>query len=93
MARSPAPNWFSHASQPGSALGATFYARAGAHVPEKEKSRLEKAKDALRALCERPAQGRTTPLGRRVEKPGETRPGGPSGQKDRVKGDGNHANK
>lgn len=93
MARSTAHNWFSPASEPGSALGWTFYARATAHVPEKDKSRLEKTKDALRALCERPAQGRTTALGRRVEKPGECRLGGPSGQKDRTMGDVKHANK
>ena len=94
MVRSTAPDWFSHASEPGSALGWTFYARAGAHLPEQDKSRLEKTKDALRVvLRERPAQGRTTALGRRVEKPGENKPGGPSGQKDGATGDGKHANK
>ena len=93
MARSTARNWFSDASEPGSALGWTFYGRARAHVPESDKSRLQKTKDALRALCERPAQGRTTALGRRVEKPGECKPGGPSGQKDGATGDGKHANK
>jgi hypothetical protein len=72
----------------------TFYiSRAGSHLPEKEKTRLEKAKDVLRTLYERPASGRTTALGRRVEKPGEGKLGGPSGQKDGAKHDGKHANK
>ena len=72
----------------------TFYInRAGAQLPEKEKGRLEKAKDVLRTLYERPASGRTTALGRRVEKPGSGSPAGPSGQKDRAKHDGKHTNK
>jgi hypothetical protein len=72
----------------------TFYIhRAGAQLPEEEKKRLEKAKDALRALYERPASGRTTALGRRVEKPGSGSPAGPSGQKDGAKHDGKHTNK
>ncbi len=93
MGPTTASNWFPHATEPGSALGLTFYTRAAAQLPEKHETRLEKTKDALRALCERPAQGRTTALGRRVEKPGECKPGGPSGQKDGAKGDGKHANK
>lgn len=72
----------------------TFYInRAGAQLPEEEKNRLEKAKDALRALYERPASGRTTALGRRVEKPGSGSPAGPSGQRDGAKHDGKHTNK
>jgi len=72
----------------------SFYInRAGAQLPEKEKTRLEKAKDVLRGLYERPASGRTTALGRRVEKPGSGSPAGPSGQKDGAKHDGKHTNK
>jgi Zn-dependent oligopeptidase len=72
----------------------SFYInRAGAQLPEKEKTRLEKTKDALRSLYQRPSSGRTTPLGRRVEKPGEGKGGGPSGQKDGAKHDGRHTNK
>ena len=72
----------------------TFYInRAGAHLQEAEKDRLEKAKDELRGLFHRPASGKTTAQGRKVEKPGENRSGGPSGQKDGAKHDGKHANK
>ena len=67
--------------------------RARAEVPEKEKSLLEKTKDTLRTLSQRPSSGRTTALGRRVEKPGSVSPAGPSGQKDRSKHDGRHTNK
>lgn len=72
----------------------TFYInRAGAQLPEDEKKRLEKAKDALRTLYHRPSSGRTTALGRKVEKPGSGSPAGPSGQKDDAKHDAKHTNK
>jgi hypothetical protein len=72
----------------------TFYInRAGAQLKPEEKDKLEKTKDELRDLYHRPASGRTTALGRRVEKPGEGKPGGPSGQKDRGKHDVKHTNK
>ena len=67
--------------------------RAGAQLPADEKSRLEKAKDALRTLFQRPSSGRTTSLGRRGEKPGTGGDGGPSGQTDRAKHDRKHTNK
>lgn len=71
-----------------------YISRAGAQLQPAEKKRLEQAKDELRALYHpRPATGRTTALGRRVEKPGESKPSGPSGQKEGVKGDTKHANK
>lgn len=66
--------------------------RSGAQLPDKEKDRLEK-EDVLRNLCQRPLSGRTTALGRRVEKPGSGSPAGPSGQRDRAKHDGKHTNK
>jgi hypothetical protein len=71
-----------------------YISRAGAQLQPDEKQRLEQAKDELRSLYHpRPASGRTTAMGRRVEKPGESKPGGPSGQKDGAKGDRKHANK
>ena len=72
----------------------TFYInRAGAQLPKEEKDRLEKTKDVLRSLYHRPTSGRSTSLGRRVEKPGSGSPAGPSGQKDKAKHDGKHTNK
>ena len=73
-------------SSPYGSAVSMFANRAAAQVPEKED-------DALRALYQRPSSGRTTPLGRRVEKPGSGNPAGPSGQKDRAKHDGKHTNK
>jgi hypothetical protein len=61
--------------------------------PQEEKKRLEKVTDALRSLYQRPSTGRTTALGRRVEKPGDKNPAGPSGQKDGAKHDLKHTNK
>jgi hypothetical protein len=58
-----------------------------------DKSRLDKVKDTLRTFVQRPASGRTTLLGRRVEKPGSGKPGGPSGQREIGQLDGKHANK
>lgn len=72
----------------------TFYInRAGAQLPKEEKKRLEKAKDELRDLYPRPASGRSTAQGRKVEKPADNEPAGPSGQKKGVKQDGKHTNK
>lgn len=58
-----------------------------------DKSTLDKVKDKLRSLYARPASGRTTALGRKVEKPGTGKQGGPSGQRDLGQVDGKHANK
>jgi hypothetical protein len=80
MARAPTPP--QHGAAPPSA-----------QVPEDERNRLQKAKDGLRALLQRPSSGRTTNLGRRVEKPGTGRQSGPSGQTDGVQHDRQHANK
>ncbi len=72
----------------------TFYInRAGAQLPKEEKKRLEKAKDELRDLYPRPASGRSTAQGRKVEKPANNEPPGPSGQKKGAKHDGKHTNK
>lgn len=72
----------------------TFYTNhAAAQLQPHDKTQLEKAKDGLRDMCPRPASGRTTALGRKVEKPGPERQGGPSGQTDGSKHDGTHTNK
>jgi hypothetical protein len=72
----------------------TFYInRAGAQLQPGDKLRLEKAKDELRGLFHRPASGKTTVLGRKVEKPGSGSQAGPSGQRERTKHDLKHANK
>ena len=70
-----------------------YSSRTGAHLKPEEKDKLEKTKDELRDLYHRPASGRTTPPGRRVEKPGSGKQAGPSGQKDKTGLDGRHANK
>jgi hypothetical protein len=72
----------------------TFYInRADAQLQPEERSKLEKAKDELRNLYNRPTSGRTTTQGRKVEKPGTGKQDGPSGQKDRAQHDRKHANK
>lgn len=58
-----------------------------------EKSQVQRLKEQLRGYYQRPASGRTTALGRRVEKPGNGKQGGPSGQRDEAQTDSKHANK
>ena len=53
----------------------------------------ETAKNKLPPVSQRPATGRTTALGRKVEKPGIGNPAGPSGQKAKGPQDRKHANK
>ena len=53
----------------------------------------ETAKNKLPPVNQRPATGRTTALGRKVEKPGIGNPAGPSGQKAKGPQDRKHANK
>lgn len=67
--------------------------RPHAAVQPADTSTLQKTKDALRSLLPRPSTGRTTALGRRVEKPGNGKQAGPSGQKDLGFCDSVHANK
>ncbi|HSV35182.1 MAG TPA: DUF3175 domain-containing protein, partial [Ramlibacter sp.] len=66
---------------------------AGAQLQPADKTKLDKAKEELRALYQRPSTGRTTAQGRRVEKPGSDKQGGPSGQTDASKHDRRHTNK
>lgn len=58
-----------------------------------DKMSLQKAKDKLRGFLQRPSSGRTSTLGRKVEKPGSGGPAGPSGQTEDVQHDRKHANK
>lgn len=58
-----------------------------------DKFSLQKAKDKLRGFLQRPSSGRTSTLGRKVEKPGSGAPAGPSGQTEGVQHDRKHANK
>jgi hypothetical protein len=63
-----------------------------AHLTPDETAHVEK-KDEVRKLLQRPSSGRTTKLGRRVEKPGTGRQSGPSGQTDSAQHDRRHTNK
>ena len=86
MALATAHKWSKAVTGPSS-----FYMNhAGAQLQPQDRNKLEKAKDDL---YQRPSTGRTSALGRRVEKPGESRPGGPSGQTDGVDHQQKHANK
>ncbi len=58
-----------------------------------DKLSLQKAKDKLRGFFQRPSSGRTSTLGRKVEKPGSGAPAGPSGQTQGVEHDRKHTNK
>lgn len=60
---------------------------------EVDKMSLQKAKDKLRGFLQRPSSGRTSTLGRKVEKPGSGGPAGPSGQTGSVEHDRKHTNK
>jgi len=66
---------------------------AETHQGEDDKTSLEKARDKLRGFFQRPSSGRTSTLGRKVERPGSGGPAGPSGQTESVKHDRKHANK
>jgi hypothetical protein len=58
-----------------------------------EKKQTQEAEDEARIDIHRPSTGRTSALGRRVEKPADVRPSGPSGQTDATRHDRKHANK
>jgi len=58
-----------------------------------DKTSLQKARDKLRGLFQRPSSGRTSALGRKVEKPGSGAAAGPSGQTEGVDHDRKHTNK
>lgn len=58
-----------------------------------DKITLQQAKDKLRGFLQRPSSGRTSSLGRKVEKPGSAGPAGPSGQTEDVQHNRKHTNK
>ena len=66
---------------------------AQAATPPKDGTRLQQVKDEVQAIFQRPSNGRTTRLGRRVEKPGDCTAAGPSGQHESTKHDRGHTNK
>jgi hypothetical protein len=76
------------------ALAARWFGleHGAAHLQPGEKTWREKANDTLRVL-DRPASGRNSALGRKVEQPGSESPAGPSGQSDRTRHDSKHGNK
>ena len=71
----------------------TFHAdRPWAQLQPGEKKQTEEAEDEKRIEVQRPSNGRTV-LGRRVEKPADVKPAGPSGQRDVAQHDRVHTNK
>ncbi len=62
-------------------------------TPPKDGNKLQQLKDEVQAIFQRPSNGRTTRLGRRVEKPGDCTAAGPSGQHESTKHDCKHTNK
>jgi hypothetical protein len=68
-------------------------ARKVAHLPADNQRRGKHLKSQPEDLDLPPSTGRTTKLGRKVEKPAGPPPGGPSGQKDGARHDRKHANK
>lgn len=72
----------------------TFYInRAGSNLPEDERAKLEHTKEELRQLYHKPDSGKSTKLGRKVEKPQDPKAGGPSGQHETTKHNKRHTNK
>jgi hypothetical protein len=70
--------------------------RAQLQPGEKVQTQLaenEERLDLVRTDPHRPSTGRTSKLGRKVEKPADVKPAGPSGQRDISQHDRLHANK
>jgi len=72
--------------------------RPRAQLQPGEKKQTQEAEDQERVDVQvtdpqRPSTGRTSKLGRKVEKPGDLRAAGPSGQRDIARHDRQHANK
>ena len=61
--------------------------------PPKDGTQLHKVKEEVQNIFQRPSNGRTTRMGRRVEKPGDAHAAGPSGQHEATKHDSRHTNK
>jgi hypothetical protein len=64
-----------------------------AHVPPDDQRRVKRLKTDPEELYQAPSTGRNTKLGRKVEKPDDPGPGGPSGQKVVTRHDRKHTNK
>jgi hypothetical protein len=58
-----------------------------------EIKQTQEAEDEARVDIHKPSTGRTSVAGRRVEKPADLGPSGPSGQHDATRHDRKHANK
>ncbi len=91
---------FSHADawasllQRRAATTLTFHTdRPLAQLQPGEKKKLDHYTQEMLDLNRNPSSGRTTALGRKVEKPADVKPAGPSGQKDRAQHNRKHANK
>ena len=61
--------------------------------PPHDGTQLQKVKEEVQNFFQRPSNGRTTRMGRRVEKPGDAHAAGPSGQHEATKHDSQHTNK
>jgi hypothetical protein len=61
--------------------------------PPKDATPIQKVKDEVQNFFARPSNGRSTRMGRRVEKPGDAHAAGPSGQHEATKHDSRHTNK
>ncbi len=59
----------------------------------KDVTHLQKVKEDVQTFFQRPSNGRSTRMGRRVEKPGDAHAAGPSGQHEATKHDSQHTNK
>jgi hypothetical protein len=72
----------------------TFHAgRSWAQLQPGEKKLTQEAEDEDRIEVPRPSNGRATVLGRRMERPADIRPAGPSGQRDVAQHNRTHTNK
>jgi hypothetical protein len=67
--------------------------RPWAQLQPGEKKQTQQSEDEEKIEIHRPSIGRTSPLGRKVEKPADARPAGPSGQHDATRHENAHTNK
>jgi hypothetical protein len=67
--------------------------RPWAQLQPGEKKQTQQCEDEERIEVHRPSIGRTSPLGRKVEKPADAKPSGPSGQHDSTKHEIAHTNR
>jgi hypothetical protein len=82
--------------EPAMSCTATFshaHAQTWGTSPPKDGTRVDKLPPDFQGFFQRPTTGRTTRMGRRVEKPGDAAAAGPSGQHDTTHHDRQHTNK